>query len=658
MKTYRLIAAIATLFCLNSLASSTEFTVTSPGKLLTVKVSVDKDISWSVAGSGQTVIAPSVLSLSLVGEPVLGARPKVSHSKTVSVDAVIEAPVYKKKTITDRYNELRLDFKGNYSLLFRAYDDGVAYRWLLRRDGQVTIKTEEAQFNFDAGYPAYIPYANSVDKNVYQCSFENTYKYIRIGEMEDKPAFTPLLVELKNGMKCAVVEADLEDYPGMFLRMNKDTKRGFTGDFAPYPLKEETGGHNGLQMFVTENAPYIAKTKGTRAFPWRALIVSREDKDLLNNDMVYRLATPSKVAGTEWIQPGQLAWDWWNDWNLKGVDFEAGINTATYQYFIDFAASKGIKYILLDEGWAVKGQLINTIPEIDMPAIIRYATSKNVGIILWCGWGPLRNDMEHVFDYYAKMGVKGFKIDFMDRDDQPVVDFYYHVAETAARHKMMVDFHGAYKPTGLQRTYPNVINFEGVFGLEQLKWANPDMPFNDVMISYIRMLAGPLDYTPGAMFNASKENFKPVFSSPMSQGTRCHQLALYVVFEAPLCMLADSPTNYEKEPECTDFITRIPTVFDCTEALAGKVGEYSAIARKKGDVWYVGAINNWDKRDVTLDFSFLGKGNFKAEIFRDGINAGKNGNDYKREVITVTPQTRLNIHLAEGGGWAAIVKPE
>ena len=646
-----LLAAIAT-----GMTLAKDFTVQSPDKSLTINVNTDKTICWSVSANGQVVITPSAISLTLEGESPLGLEAKVIGSKASSVNTTIATPVYKKKEIVDLYNELRIDFKGNYSLLFRAYNDGVAYRWVLNKKGNVTVKTEEAKFNFDSDYPAYIPYANSAENNVYQCSFENTYKHINISKMEDKPTYTPILIELKNKLKCAIIEADLEDYAGMFLRLNKESKQGFVSDFAPFPLAEQQGGYNNIQLLVTKGADYIAKTNGQRTFPWRALIITKEDKDLLNSDMVYKLAAPSRVPNADWIKPGQVAWDWWNAWNLSEVDFKAGINTETYKYYIDFAAKHAIRYILLDEGWAAKGQLINTIPEIDMQAIIDYAKSKHVDVFLWCGWVPLKQNMENVFDHFAKMGVKGFKIDFMDRDDQPVVNYYYKVAETAAKYKMLIDFHGAYKPTGLQRTYPNVINFEGVFGMEQLKWDNPDMPANDVLISYIRMLAGPLDYTPGAMHNASKSNFRPVFTYPMSQGTRCHQLGLYVVFEAPLSMLADSPTNYEKEEESTRFITQIPTVFDETVALAGEAGSYSAIARRKGNTWYIGVINNWDKRDITLDFSFLDKGNHQSEIFKDGINADNNGNDYKRELTTLSDQTKLTIHLAEGGGWAAIIK--
>ena len=372
--------------------------------------------------------------------------------------------------------------------------------------------------------------------------------------------------------------------------------------------------------------------------------------------MICKLASPCRINDTSWIKPGKLAWDYWNAWNIYGVDFRAGINTNTYLYYIDFAAKNGIEYVLLDEGWAESTDIMKVVPEIDLPYIIRYARLKGVSILLWGGWLPLSQKMDEALEHYAELGVKGFKVDFMDRDDQKMVNFYYRLAQKAAEHNLIIDFHGAYKPTGLQRTYPNVINFEGVYGLEYLKGDYPDMPFNDVTIPYIRMLAGPVDYTPGAMVNANKESYRGIHSIPMSQGTRAHQVALYVVFESPLNMLADSPNNYMKEQETTDFLRQIPTVFDQTVALDGKVGEYAVIAREKSDIWYWGAITNWETREITIDFSFLKEGNWQMELFRDGVNADRNGNDYKREVINVNINSKIKVSLATGGGMASMIR--
>jgi alpha-glucosidase len=408
-----------------------------------------------------------------------------------------------------------------------------------------------------------------------------------------------------------------------------------------------------VQALVTKRADYVAKTQGTRSFPWRVVIISTSDKDLLNNDMVYRLASPSRVEDVSWIKPGKVAWDWWNDWNISHVDFRVGVNTSTYKYYTDFAAANHIEYILLDEGWSDDRDIMKIVPDVNLQEIIDYAKQKNVGVWLWMGSYPLDQKMDEAFATYSKMGVKGFKIDFMDRDDQNMVEYYYRVAKTAAANHIMIDFHGAYKPTGLQRTYPSVVNVEAVHGMEQLKWSNPDMPKFDVTIPFIRMVAGPMDYTPGAMRNATKESFRPINSSPMSQGTRCHQLAMYVMYEAPFEMLSDNPTIYMREPESLNFIASVPTTFDETIALDGKVGEYAAIARRKNDTWFVGAMGNWDAHDITLDLSFLKDGNYEAEIFKDGINADRDATDYKREGIKVSAKDKINVHLSTGGGWVA-----
>ncbi|WP_373056516.1 glycoside hydrolase family 97 protein [Zunongwangia sp. H14] len=633
------------------------FAIQSPDGEINLEVNVEEQITWSVLKNTQQVITPSAVSLSLANGEILGRNPEVVHSEEEEVSNSIDAVNYKKDVIEEHYKQLKLNFENDFGLVFRVYNSGVAYRFFTSKKEEVTVTSEEANFNFSGDYMSYFPYANDPVEDVYQISFENRYTHIPLSEIKkDTVGFAPVLVEFPGGIKAAITEADLESYPGMFLKAGNQ-EYSLKGDFAPYPLEEVQGGHNGLQSYVTKRADYLAKTSGTRKFPWRIVMVSEEDKELLNNDMVYQLASPSRVKDVSWITPGKVAWDWWNDWNISGVDFPAGINTKTYKYYIDFAAKNGIENILLDEGWAPKGEILNTIPEIDLEEIIRYAGSKGVGVWLWSGYLPLAQQMDKALEVYSQMGVKGLKVDFMNRDDQAMVDFYYEISEKAAKHKLMLDFHGAYKPTGLQRTYPNVVNFEGVRGLENVKWSNTDFPLYDTRIPFIRMLAGPMDYTPGAMKNANKANFRAVNSAPMSQGTRAHQLALYVLYEAPFNMLADNPTNYMKEPESTAFIADVPTVFDATIALDGKVGEFAAIARRKGDTWYVGAITNWNPRDITLDFSFLPKGNYEAVIFKDGVNASREGKDYKREVKPISENNQMEIHLAPGGGWAAKIYP-
>ncbi|WP_347157028.1 glycoside hydrolase family 97 protein [Pontibacter chitinilyticus] len=642
------------------------YTLQSPDGKVKVKVMLQDTIMYTVQHEGDVMLAPSPMALLLQNGDALGVQPHLKSIKNITVNETIAPPIYKRATIQDNYNQMVLHFKDDYSIIFRAYNEGVAYRFATSKKNDFQVKNEVARFNFTSDYPAFVPYVKLGEKTPIEeqffNSFENTYTHAPISQLDpQRLAFLPLVVEEANDKKLAITEADLEDYPGMYL-LQKPGSTALQGVFAPYPKTVEQGGHNELQMLVKERENYIARAEGTRVFPWRVLIIASDAKELLDSDMVYKLASPSRLKDTSWIKPGKVAWDWWNDWNISGVDFKSGINNDTYEYYIDFASENKIPYVILDEGWAVnkKADLMQVVPEIDLKELIDYGKKKNVGIILWAGYHAFDRDMEKVAKHYADMGVKGFKVDFMDRDDQQVVDFYYRAAATGAKNKLLMDFHGAYKPTGLQRTYPNVINSEGVHGLEQMKWATPDIGQTsvdqvtyDVTIPFIRMVAGPMDYTQGAMRNATKNNFRAVNSEPMSQGTRARQLAEYVVFESPVNMLADSPTNYKKEMESTAFIAAVPETWDETKALSGKIGEYVAIARRKGKEWYVGAMTNWDARKLELDLSFLGDGAYEAEVMKDGINADRKASDYKHEIIAVPQDRKLHISMAPGGGYVA-----
>ena len=636
-----------------------QYTLQSPDKDITVTIELGEQLTYAVTHGNTCVLMPSPIGMKLDDGTMLGTKPIVKSAKTRSVDQTLASPLYKKAEIPETYEELTLTLKGNYKVIFHAYNAGVAYRFETDINKPIIIENEIADFNFDADYQALIPYVNArkgegdfITQQFYN-SFENTYTHTPLSKMEpDRLAFLPVLVELNDGKKVVITESDLEDFPGLYLRNEKGIN-GFTAVHAGYPKTEVQGGHNNLQYIVKERENYIAKTAGKRAFPWRIVTISESDKELADNDLVYLLASPCRVNDLSWIQPGKVAWDWWNAWNIYGVDFKAGINNDTYKYYIDFASQYGIEYVILDEGWAVNKQadLFQVVPEINLQELVDYGAERNVGIVLWAGHAAIDKDMEHVCKFYSDMGVKGFKVDFMDRDDQKVVDFYYRMAETAARYHLFIDFHGAYKPTGLNRTYPNVLNHEGVYGLEQAKWdTESDLVTNEVTIPFIRMLAGPLDYTQGAMRNANKNNFAAVYTEPMSQGTRCRQLAEYVIFESPFNMLCDSPSNYLKEDECTQFIANVPTTWDETIVLDGKVGEYLVIARRKDFRWYVGAITNWEERDLYLDLSVLP--NFGAKsghIFRDGPNANRVARDYVSEQAQVMGN-KVKVHLAKGGG--------
>ncbi len=660
-----LLLFLTTLF---SQAASHTQQISSPDGKLKLTVEIGDIIRWSVQDDKQIFIAPSPLSLTLANNEIWGVHPKLQKVNKQSADNIITSPFYKKSQVIDQYNQLTLKFKGNWALVFRAYNDGVAYRFRNLSDKPVTILTEEAVFNFDNDYETYAPYVNPRDKKnktfeaQFFSSFENTYTHSKISALDkERLMFLPLVVDLKDGKKVLLTEADLESYPGMYLNTAKGNN-SFSGVFAPYPKTTVQGGHNMLQRLVTEREPYIARVPAKQDLPWRVAVISAEDTQLANSDMVYKLASPSRIGDITWIKPGKVAWEWWNHLNIYGVDFKAGINNDTYKYYIDFASQHGIEYVILDEGWAVnkKADMMQIIPEINIQELVDYATDRNVGIILWAGYEAFKKDLENICRHYADMGVKGFKVDFFDRDDQEIVDFVYQAAETAARYNLLLDLHGIYKPTGLQRTYPNVLNFEGVFGLENVKWApdSVDQVTYDVIIPFIRMAAGPMDYTQGAMRNAAKKAFAPIYTEPMSQGTRCRQLATYIIFESPLNMLCDNPSNYKREPESLAFIAQIPVTWDETKVLDGKIGEEVIIARRKGNDWYIGGLTNWTSRIAELDLSFLGNNTYQAILFKDGVNADRAGQDYKRTTFTLGTEKHLEIDMAPGGGFALILKQQ
>jgi alpha-glucosidase len=635
--------------CLAQAGPSGPFTVSSPNGAIAVTLNTSGTLSWSVSVRGRQVLRPSRIALTLDGGRVLGMQPAVAATTVRSSDTVLRPIVrVKRAEVRDRFNERRIDFAGDYSLIVRAYDDGVAYRFATKLPGDITVVDEDATLVFPGDYQMLFP-----EETSFLSHQERSYKRIRISDVRDgRFSSLPALVEVPGVAKIAITEADLFDYPGMDLTGGAEAT-SLKGLFPAYPAKVELNRDRNER--VVERERFIAKTRGTREFPWRVLVVAEKDATLLDSDIVYRLASDSALADASWIKPGKVAWDWWNDLNLYGVPFRAGINTETYKHYIDFAAENRLDYIILDEGWYRLGDLLSVAPDVDVPAIVNYGRQKNVGVILWVIWKTLDLQMQPALDQFEKWGVKGIKVDFMQREDQWMVNFYERTAKEAARRKMLVDFHGAYKPTGLYRTWPNVISNEGVLGLEQSKWGSEAGPENAVTFPFMRMLAGPVDYTPGAMLNGAKDAFQPVYNRPMSQGTRCQQLGMYVVFESPLQMLADSPSNYRREPESLAFLSVVPTVWDETKVLGAKVGEHILVARRSGKDWYIGSLTNWDARDLEVDLSFLGPGSFEADMYRDGPNADRAGVDYVREKRPVTSADRLRIHLAPGGGFAARV---
>lgn len=651
------LAASAILLGLHAWASR-PVNLNSPDGHITATIVPGDSLTYSVAYNGVEVIRPSTLGLTLSDGTKVGPGAKAKVSGRRTVDQTLESPVYRASEIPEKYNEVTLKLAKDWNVVFRAYDDGVAYRFVTTRKAPFEIADETACFRFPENAPAIAPYVNSNSREFtkqFMNSFENTYTKLPLDSLDrQRLIFLPMVVQPASDLKVLITESALESYPGMYLNTNT-TPGTLKGVFAPVPAKVHQGVHNDLQTIVDEYEPYIAKVDGPRSFPWRIAVIAPDDVTLASTNLSYLLGEPSRLDDTSWIKPGKVAWDWWNDWNLYGVDFISGVNNDTYKAYIDFARDHGIEYVILDEGWAVnkKADLMQIVPEINLPELVAYADKQGVGLILWAGYYAFMRDMENVCKHYADMGIKGFKVDFMDHDDQTITDFYYKAAETAARNKLLIDFHGTSKPAGLNRTWPNIINFEGVHGLEQMKWApgTVDQVTYDVELPFIRQAAGPMDYTQGAMRNATRADYRPVNDDPMSQGTRCRQLALYMVLESPLNMLCDSPSNYMANPECTGFIAQVPTVWDETRVLDGKIGEYIVTARRKGNTWYVGGLTNWTPRDLTVDLGFMAPGS-EVELFSDGVNAHRNARDYSRKVVKTGADGKLKIHLAPGGGFA------
>jgi alpha-glucosidase len=630
--------------------AQSSYDLQSPNNRVELRIRTEKGIRYDVLLDGRAILQDCTLSLD-VDHKKLGAEAKVAKRKESSQDRILE-PVVRQKfaKIRENYKELHLDMDGGYGVTFRAFNDGAAYRLETSLpQAEVKIYGEEMNLNFPRNYIVYYPEEESFFSH-------NERKYLPRRLSAIDPAFIatlPAVVDVEQGAQVAIAESDVEQYPGLWLRGTSGN--GLAATFPPYPLKERLVGDSDVR--VVEAADYIAVTKGTRTFPWRIIGIAERDADLLTNELTWLLAKPSEVQDTSWIKAGKVAWDWWNDWNVYGVDFKAGINTATYKYYIDFAAKYGIPYFLLDAGWYRNGDVLDVVPEVNMEEVTAYAKEKNVRLILWVLWNKLDDQLEKALDQYAKWGIAGIKVDFMQRSDQKLIDYYHKVSRETAKRKMLLDFHGDQKPATMSRTWPNLIGTEGVRGMQWDKWSAETDPDHDVTLPFTRMLLGPMDYTPGAMLNAQKNDFRAIGHRPMSQGTRCHQLAMYVVFEAPLQMLSDSPSNYLREPEAMEFLAPVPSEWDDTKVLDGKIAQYVAVARRSGKDWYVGAMTNWSPRELEIDFSFLPEGNFTLQAYEDGVNADRMGSDYKMMKSQVKRGTKLKIKLAPGGGWAGRITP-
>lgn len=639
-----------TLLCLmmawGSLAFAENYTVNSPDSRITVNVETGTNTTYSVTFNGKMILNPSPISMTFDNGTVIGRNMEVKNVERSTQNQVLK-PVVRQKSeqIIDHYNEMVLD-ADNYKLYFRVYNDGLAYRFHTDFPDSLKVLNEEVTYCFPEDYNTLFPEERSM-----LSAQQPLFKPMKLSEIgTDRFCSTPILIKVDDNARIFISESDLESYPGMFLR--KQGKNELAGKFAAVSLEDYKT--DDRQIFPTKRADYIARVNGTRNYPWRAMIVAENDANLITNQLIYKLA-PEAEGDYSWVRPGKIAWDWYNALILTGVDFKCGINNDTYKYYIDFASKYGIEYVVIDDGWSEAWDVTKTIPEINMEELVAYGKKKNVDLILWVSWAPFREKIDEAFDKFSQWGIKGIKMDFMNRDDQEMVDFYYEVAQKAAAHKMLVDFHGAYKPTGWLRTFPNVLTSEGVAGLENHKWGSFVTPKHNVTLPFTRMVAGPMDYTPGAMINFHEKDHKIWFNLPASVGTRCHQLGMYVVYESPLQMLADSPSNYYREPVCMEFLSQVPVVWDETRVLKASVGEYVVVARRHGDTWYIGGMAGEKGQKFEIELDFI-KGNKMLTYWEDGVNVDMNANDVARRVQKVKQGDKITITMYDGGGYAAIIK--
>ena len=635
----------------NHLWAADSLAVSSPDKKIDVIVYYKNQLSYAIKYQGNTILLPSYIDLQLLNGKDLSDDLHVIKKSIRSFDGKIISPVPEKRTdIPDIYNELTLQFKEPFTLLLRVYNDGVAYRIVSRFKDSIFIKNEVAEFNFPPNKKVLLPLFQPREDDPFITSFEELYQLKQIDSLTEKSmAFSPVLVGDSIDVKIAITESDLDDYPGMFLRGTN--RNALQGVFAPYPLEEKFTKGEFPQALVAKRADYIAKTPGSRNFPWRVLMIAANDKELPSNDIVYRLAAPSKLNDVSWVHPGKCTDEWIIGINLFNVPFKSGVNTASYKYYIDFAKRFGFDRIMMDAGWSSYTNLFDINPAINMDSITAYARSKNIRISMWTLCSTLDKQLDSALDQFNKWGVDFIMTDFMDRDDQVMVNFYRRVAKACADHKIMIMFHGAYPPKGFNRTWPNAITRESVLGSEYNIWSDKPTPEHDVTLPFTRMLAGSLDYEPGILDNATKEQFRPIGQKVMSQGTRCHQLAMFVVYDSPLQIFSGNPSQGYLEPPFMELVGSLPTTWDETKILEAKVSDYIITARRKGNDWYIAGMTDWTAREFKLQLDFLNEGIYKAELCADGVNAATYPSDYLIRTFDLKKDQTLPIKMAPGGGF-------
>lgn len=627
----------------------------SPDQQIEVKVPDSKNLHYQIFYKGKALTKYSPLMVELMDGRILGKGVSLisdeikQYSNTIAVSGGIRS------AIKDEYNELILRFKGNYQIIFRAYNDGIAYRFVTDFKESYQVRNEWVEYKFPSDVKV-----NAHIINTYRSSFEKHFTSSMLTKLSQETDLIslPLMVENANGPSILLTESDQSGYPGLlYKRYSEENIYSVKGDFAPYPKNTEIGGIKNFNQLVKDQEPFIAKMKGKSEFPWRLMIIEEEDKDLVDNTLVYQLASASKIS-TSWIKYGKVAWDWYNALNIEGVPFESGINTETYKYYIDFASRNKIEYVILDEGWSDQFDIRVLNDEIDLKELISYGKKKNVELILWSIWYPLEEDMEALFKWVKNLGVAGLKIDFFDRNDQPVMESIEKILKIASKNELLIDFHGCPTLAGIERTYPNLITYEAVKGNEFVKWDKEgEPPAHNVSLAFTRNVVGPMDYTPGAMRNATQKGFYPNFESPMSKSTKAHQAGMYAVFYSPLQMLCDAPSEYDKFPDVLNMIRDVPTTWDETIVLDGKYGEYVVVARKKGENWYVGGLNNTEERNISLNFDFLEDKSYQYKMISDGVNANRVAGDYEISNGTIGKRELLNLVMKVGGGFLVKIQP-
>lgn len=647
MRMKRIVTAVLACAAIAATLSAKSVQLISPDGRNRVEIEKDGEVSYSLYRDSKPITLHNRISVNVDGTE-WGKSQMCRSVKRRSVNQSYTVPVPRRSSVVaDVYNEITLSYNG-YKIEVRSYNEGMAYRFVSYNKKADKVKGETVNFNLEGNAMTYTQLTDRM-----QQWFEYNYTERKFASLPaDSMIILPMLACV-NGYQVVFAEADVYDYPGIYLRRNGSV---LVGDFAYYPATERSE-DKGNKIYVDKREDYMCNKAGCRTFPWRVVATYDTEKELLASELIWLLGSKANPqTNFSWIRPGKVLWDWWNCWNVYNVDFTAGINTDTYCYLIDYAARHGIEYLLMDEGWSAPFDLLTQAKSVDMPAICRYARQRGVGLLLWTKWVNLDRQMTEALDMMQKWGVKGIKVDFMDRNDAKMVKFMERTAYECAKRQLMVDFHGCYPPDGMRRRYPNIMTREGVYGLENNKWSKRVTPRHDVMLAFIRQFSGPMDYTPGAMLNAHIERFAAIHDEPMSQGTRSHQVALYVVYESPLQTLADSPVHYDQNPDSRDFIKKIPTVWDETVPLAGKLGEYVAVARRKGAKWYIGAINGTNvPLHLNLNISFVGKSAKKITIHADGKNAARQAKDHIVKSTAITEPT-LHVDMARNGGFAAIIE--